>query len=175
MRIVYQYNFRGNLIKNIGYDNNNTEIFFTELVYNSDGLLAKEIIKDTQYLNDIVSGEYDFITTYEYDADNKIIKSFHLLKNGEIIGYSLFTFENDKIIIIENGDADNNILGTIFFEYDNNGKRINTQNDKNEIISWREYGENDLLEKVNFRDGTSRVFMWENKTTRYNQDMYTSY
>jgi hypothetical protein len=76
MRITYQYDFRGNLIKNIGYDNHNTAIFFTELVYNADGLLAEEIIKDTQYLNDIVSGEYDFITTYEYDADNKIKNHF---------------------------------------------------------------------------------------------------
>jgi hypothetical protein len=102
------------------------------------------------------------------------------LKNGEITGYSLFTFENDRIMMIEYYAVEyfedyNYILGTRFIKYDHNGRRTNTQNEKDEIISWREYGENNLLEKVHFRNGRSRAFVWEKKTTRYNQDMYVSY
>ena len=175
MRIMYQYDSKGNLIKNIGYDNNNIDIFFSEYVYNSDGLLEKSINKYNIYLNGIMSGEYDSITTYEYNADNQMIKSLGLLKNGDITEYTLFTLEDDRIIMIENHDADNNIIGTIFFEYDNNGKRINTQNEENKIISYREYNDNNLLETVEFNNGSKRIFIWENGTTTYDHDMYFWY
>ena len=173
MKIKYQYN-NGILTHNYGYDNYDNIIFIIEYIYDSNNLLIKSIMKDNNYLNSEITGQYDFISTYEYD-NNKLIKTIYWLKNGEKINYSIIYYEIDKINKIETYNFTDEILYIIYFEYDIYGRRIKTFDENNELLSYREYNENNLLNNVVFNNGKYRIFIWENGISRYNQDLFSHF
>jgi hypothetical protein len=168
MRILYQYDMSGYLIKHIGYDGKNNEIFFSECTYNPNDLLLKIIIKN-------VSGEDNNITTYEYDSKGRLIKSNLFFMDGELLGYSLYSMENNKLMAINNYDAKDYLRETIYYIRDDSGRIINTVNERKENIEYREYNERNLVEKIIFNDGRQRVFLWEKGKTKGNPDLYFMY
>jgi hypothetical protein len=179
-RIIYQYNNEGILLKNIYYDNNNDEIGYADYIYNSDGFIEKYILKD-------VMGDYDIVTTYEYDFFNNIIKSYTIVEKINYASYSLKFIENNKIVKIENhvinyynSISRDEIQNTVYFEYDNIGRRIKTLNENNEIIVYREYNDKNLLETVVCEDNSNysikiRKYSWERGISRYDQDLYLKF
>ena len=173
MKIKYQYN-NGILTHNYGYDYNDNLIFVEEYIYDTNNLLIKCIMKDNNYLNSEITGYYDFITTYEYD-NNNLIKSNYWLKNGEKVNYSIMYYETDKIIKIETYNLTDEIEYIIYFEYDVIGRRTKTLNEYNELLSHREYNENNLLINVIFNNGKYRIFIWENGISKYNHDLFSHF
>jgi hypothetical protein len=74
----------------------------SELTYNKDGLLTKEIFK---YRNSFLiqkieqQGEFFFIYNYVYDNLNRIIKETYQSKNGKILSKKIYCYSKDSIII----------------------------------------------------------------------------
>jgi hypothetical protein len=159
---IYRYGESGLLLSTITISGDSSKAIDEEKFgYGENGLLCS-------------SENNQFLYNYEYDGLNNLKKWLYFNKKTKRRSYMTFEYkEKQKIKQSKyySYSTEDVLKYELTFKYDDMGSRIAIFSD-NEFFGYREYDDNGLFRNYHMKTGETVHFIWENKYSSFDWNMF---